>query len=547
MRRRELNRAALCLALGAWGLPRPAAAQRRPRWASDPFTLGVASGMPRPDSVVLWTRLAPLDEDDAERAARPACTRALRNLCRRGAAPAGGAGRAGHRCARAPSACTCRPRGLAPQREYWYRFTCGNATSPVGPHPHRAGADADVSRLRLALASCQNYEHGFFAAHRDIARAGPGPRALRGRLHLRRQQQPRQRRAPPHRRRAAHAGRIPRAPRALQARCRPAGRARGASLGADLGRPRGGQRLHRRPRARAHRQRAVPARRAAAYRAYFEHMPLALAPRGRVHAHPRPLRLGPAGGPLDPGLPPVPQPPRLPRSADGPWPHRSRLRANCRSPARTMLGAAQERWLAEGLAASGARWKLLGQSTQVSSIGLDTPQGRQTWTDGWDGYPLARERLLQGIADAGDAQRRHAGRRRAPLRRGRPARACPTTRPRRCVASEIRRRLHRLARRQPARRWRACAATTRTSPHARGDERGYALLDIGRERVQLRVPRHRDAGGAGRGAGAAGGLRGRGRAGRRGAAEPRQARQLALAGTSISICGLKPSCSPLLR
>lgn len=29
--------------------------------------------------------------------------------------------------------------------------------------------DADVRRLRFALASCQNYEHGFYAAHREIA------------------------------------------------------------------------------------------------------------------------------------------------------------------------------------------------------------------------------------------------------------------------------------------------------------------------------------------------------------------------------------------
>ncbi len=36
-----------------------APAMARPRFASYPFTLGVASGDPRPDGVVLWTRLAP--------------------------------------------------------------------------------------------------------------------------------------------------------------------------------------------------------------------------------------------------------------------------------------------------------------------------------------------------------------------------------------------------------------------------------------------------------------------------------------------------------
>jgi alkaline phosphatase D len=66
-----------------------------------------------------------------------------------------------------------------------------------------------------------------------------------------------------------------------------------------------------------------------------------------------------------------------------------------------MLGADQERWLAQGLAGSSRPWKLLGQATQMSATGIDTPEGRRTWTDGWDGYPEARRRLLQGAAEAG--------------------------------------------------------------------------------------------------------------------------------------------------
>lgn len=166
MRRRELNRAALCLALGAWASPRLSAAQTDPVWPSDPFTLGVASGMPRPDGVVLWTRLAPLDEDAA---ARPPvrvryeifADEALRRPVAQGEQVT--------EAARAFSV-HVQARGLAPQREYWYRFSCGGAVSPVGRTRTAPAAAADVSRLRLALASCQNYEHGFFAAHREIAR-----------------------------------------------------------------------------------------------------------------------------------------------------------------------------------------------------------------------------------------------------------------------------------------------------------------------------------------------------------------------------------------
>jgi alkaline phosphatase D len=69
-------------------------------------------------------------------------------------------------------------------------------------------------------------------------------------------------------------------------------------------------------------------------------------------------------------------------------------------PQRSMLGMAQERWLTQGMNTSQAAWKIVAQGTQMSSTGLATPMGRSAFTDGWDGYPLARERFLQNIADA---------------------------------------------------------------------------------------------------------------------------------------------------
>ena len=70
-------------------------------------------------------------------------------------------------------------------------------------------------------------------------------------------------------------------------------------------------------------------------------------------------------------------------------------------PRRSVLGSAQERWLAAGLADSRAQWKLLAQGSQVSAGGIDTPLGRRIFTDGWDGYPQARRRLLETIAERG--------------------------------------------------------------------------------------------------------------------------------------------------
>jgi alkaline phosphatase D len=103
---------------------------------------------------------------------------------------------------------------------------------------------------------------------------------------------------------------------------------------------------------------------------------------------------------------------------DGPW----------RDPARTMLGAEQERWLADGLRRSvrrGTKWQLLGQQTVMGHAALApqvagwlTPQataelrlqvqvgvaagrlGLPFTLDTWDGYPAARERLLRSALDA---------------------------------------------------------------------------------------------------------------------------------------------------
>src|SRR5206468_2309053 len=73
-------------------------------------------------------------------------------------------------------------------------------------------------------------------------------------------------------------------------------------------------------------------------------------------------------------------------------------------PTRTMLGSEQEAWLAAGLKDSKARWNVLAQqtlmapSTQLPVNGLD---GGRFWTDGWDGYPAARRRLLDTLAASG--------------------------------------------------------------------------------------------------------------------------------------------------
>ena len=168
LQRRALLRAALSIALLPW---RQAGAQQVAalRWQSDPFSLGVASGLPRPDSVLLWTRLLPAPEEAAALARLPSVAvdyelfadSALKQPVR--------SGRIDALATRAHSV-HLPLHGLQAGRDYWYRFHCAGATSPVGHTRTVPLEGAKALRLRLALASCQHWEHGHYAAHRDIAR-----------------------------------------------------------------------------------------------------------------------------------------------------------------------------------------------------------------------------------------------------------------------------------------------------------------------------------------------------------------------------------------
>jgi len=138
------------------------------RFDRDPFTLGVASGDPLPDGVVLWTRLAldpltggamgsaPVDvewlvaRDDAMKdVARSGKTSALPELAHSVHVEVG---------------------GLDPDRVYWYRFRAGGAESAIGRTRTAPAAGSSVRELRFAFASCQNYAHGYFTAHANLAR-----------------------------------------------------------------------------------------------------------------------------------------------------------------------------------------------------------------------------------------------------------------------------------------------------------------------------------------------------------------------------------------
>jgi alkaline phosphatase D len=70
-------------------------------------------------------------------------------------------------------------------------------------------------------------------------------------------------------------------------------------------------------------------------------------------------------------------------------------------PARTLLGAEQEAWLDARFADSRAQWNVVAQQGVVAQVGFASGTNQRVWSDGWDGYPAARARLLQSVVARG--------------------------------------------------------------------------------------------------------------------------------------------------
>ncbi|KQQ96217.1 alkaline phosphatase [Massilia sp. Leaf139] len=373
--------------------------------SSYPFSLGVASGSPLPHSVILWTRILP-DPLNAASAPPLALTlrwevaedEAFRKIAAAGSAVASPA---------LAHSVHVDAVGLQPARWYWYRFMLGDAVSPVGRTRTAPAGDALPSSLKLAVASCQHWEFGHYAAHRHIAAAAPDLVAFLGDYIY--EWGPYQLRHPQ------------RAIRSDESFTLAQYRARYAQYKSD----RDLQAAHQ----------AAPwivtwddhevandyagdiderlsggfaARRAAAYQAFYEHMPLRLPPpNGRFgslrmyqrHDWGRLARFHVLDNRQYRSA--------LPCSKPGRGGSNVVLARACealRDPSRTMLGAEQEAWLAQGLHSSRAHWNILAQQTplaQSSGVPIRAPDDGRFWTDGWDGYPAARRRLLDTLASSG--------------------------------------------------------------------------------------------------------------------------------------------------
>ncbi len=160
----QLSRRALLAGTGAaavGALVPGAALAHPPSDTGAPFALGVASGDPLPDSVILWTRLlgSRLGRK-AEVSWQIAADERFRHVVR-----------AGSTAARAELAHSVHvdARGLAPGREYFYRFRYQGALSPVGRTRTAPARYANPGRLRLGVVSCQDFQNGYWPAYWGLA------------------------------------------------------------------------------------------------------------------------------------------------------------------------------------------------------------------------------------------------------------------------------------------------------------------------------------------------------------------------------------------
>src|SRR5262245_53386260 len=158
-----LDRRAFLSALAALGFTRalPACAQARPRFSSDPFKLGVASGYPSHEGLTLWTRLVTetlRPDGGIEPAAIPVRWEIARDE-RFASIAASGTTEATPEWAHSVHVDV---HGLEPDRWYWYRFTAGDAQSKVARTRTAPLPNATVEKLKFAFGSCQQYEQGYF-------------------------------------------------------------------------------------------------------------------------------------------------------------------------------------------------------------------------------------------------------------------------------------------------------------------------------------------------------------------------------------------------
>lgn len=373
-------------------------------FGGSPFTLGVASGDPLPDGVVLWTRLAPDPLHGGGMNGRGPVEVRWEIAADEGFGQVTTSGSATATPELAHSV-HVDVAGLEPGRDYFYRFLAGGELSPSGRTKTAPVAGAPLDRLRFAVTSCQDWLTGQYTAYRHMAGDDLDFVLFLGDYIYEDAYGPDE---------ATGTWRVP-------------GREHTAPeiVSLDDYRTR-----HALTKTDPHLQAAHAAfpwvatwddhevdndyagdrdevgtppeefllRRAAGYQAFYEHLPLRpeSMPRGPAMQLYRRLTFGDLAEftVLDT------------RQYRDDHPCGAGEQVLCPAaldPATTLLGPEQERWLLAGLDASNARWNVLAQQILMAELEHAAGSAEIFWTDAWDGYPAARNRILGHVMSRGIA------------------------------------------------------------------------------------------------------------------------------------------------
>ena len=367
----------------------------QPRFSAYPFTLGIASGDPYPTSVVLWTRLAPdplngggMPDNDVPIRWQVATDPNMKRVVARGTEIA---------IPELAHSIRAVVDGLSPNRWYWYQFRAGGEISPIGRTKTAPAVRSSPKQFVFAMVSCQHYEQGFYTAYQHLVEEDldlvvhlgdyiyeGGPVANRPRQHNSAEiislEDYRNRHA------------LYKTDSSLQA-------AHGAfpwivtwddhevenNYADEI------SEIDTEP----DQDRAIfRQRRAVAYQAYYEHMPLRpfsrpVGPDMRLY---RRLTFGNLAefNVLDTRQYRTDQP-----CGDG---TKERC-AEVFDPNATITGERQESWLLKGLGRSQAKWNILAQQVPIAQRDMRPGEGQTFSMDKWDGYLASRDRLLKFLAE----------------------------------------------------------------------------------------------------------------------------------------------------
>jgi alkaline phosphatase D len=375
-------------AAAMWSDRASGAVVSQPKFSDNPFKLGVASGDPRPDGVVMWTRLAPRPLEGGGAPAEPievawqvADDEQMSKVVQKGTVVA--TPEWGH-------SVHVEVERLRPDRWYWYQFRAGGEVSPKARTRTMPPTEHAADRLRFAFASCQHYETGLYTAYEHMARED-----LDLVLHLgdyiyenpgrdgqvRRHVGPHLRTLDDYRTRHAQYKTDP----ALQAMHQAApwivswDDHEVEDNYANLTPGREGEALD-----------SFRMHRANAYRAYYEHMPLRRTslPNGPDMPLYRRLPFGRLAEfyVLDTRQYRTDQP-----CGDG-------NKAPCEGvydPAATILGETQRNWLLKGLEGSPSKWNVLAQQVMMARVDFSPGPEVTHGMDHWSGYEMDRRRVLR--------------------------------------------------------------------------------------------------------------------------------------------------------